>query len=315
MKRLWRRGAHPRPVTTARASVKLFLTMDPSPDPGPARRPGGRPDRLGRGGRPPPGEVHLGRLPAAAPDRRSAGRGPVREAGAGPAAQPRRGGGAGRPHPPVRRGERAGRPARGAGRRGAGDDATGRGQRLPGRGAAAAGAAAALRGRHTLALRDHDDQLDRGGAPGRDGQADVAIVSTDRAPGPDETTLCRQRFHWVAPRAPRGKPQPIRARLAREPCCGWAPAAAGGAPSTSCSAGCGLRPLSTIDVRSVSLMLAYVAPGAGHRARPRSRAARGGPRPPRRRGGRGAGPGRPPRLPPDPQAHQARGAIPRRSRR
>src|SRR3954451_10967126 len=36
-----------------------------------------------------------------------------------------------------------------------------------------------------------------------DGVVDVAMVSSDRPPGPDAVILCRQRFYWVAPR--RGK--------------------------------------------------------------------------------------------------------------
>ena len=32
------------------------------------------------------------------------------------------------------------------------------------------------------------------------GQVDVAMISTDRPAGPEETRLCRQRFFWIAPR-------------------------------------------------------------------------------------------------------------------
>jgi DNA-binding transcriptional LysR family regulator len=96
-----------------------------------------------------------------------------------------------------------------------------------------------------------------------DGQADVAIVSTDRAPGPDETTIGRQRFHWVAPRLPRGKPQPIRARLGHEPLLRLGAGSRGRRALDELLGRMRLRPVSTIDVRSVSLLLAYVRQGLG----------------------------------------------------
>jgi DNA-binding transcriptional LysR family regulator len=96
-----------------------------------------------------------------------------------------------------------------------------------------------------------------------DGQADVAIVSTDRTPGPDETTLCRQQFHWVGPRPARGKPQPIRARLAREPLLRLGAGSRGRRALDELLGRMRLRPVSTIDVRSVSLLLAYVRQGLG----------------------------------------------------
>jgi DNA-binding transcriptional LysR family regulator len=116
-----------------------------------------------------------------------------------------------------------------------------------------------------------------------DGQADVAIVSTDRAAGPDETTIGRQRFHWVAPRLPRAKPQAakpqatkpqaakpqatkpqaIRARLAHEPLLRLGPGSRGRRALDELLGRLRLRPVSTIDVRSVSLLLAYVRQGLG----------------------------------------------------
>jgi DNA-binding transcriptional LysR family regulator len=100
-----------------------------------------------------------------------------------------------------------------------------------------------------------------------DGQADVAIVSTDRAPGPDETTIGQQRFHWVAPRPPKGrsqgKPQPIRARLGQEPLLRLGAGSRGRRALDELLGRMRLRPVSTIDVRSVSLLLAYVRQGLG----------------------------------------------------
>jgi DNA-binding transcriptional LysR family regulator len=96
-----------------------------------------------------------------------------------------------------------------------------------------------------------------------DGQADVAIVSTDRAPGPDETTIGQQRFHWVAPRTAKGRPQPIRARLGQEPLLRLGAGSRGRRALDELLGRMRLRPLSTIDVRSVSLLLAYVRQGLG----------------------------------------------------
>ena len=72
----------------------------------------------------------------------------------------------------------------------------------------------------------------------RDGQVEVAMVSTDRAPGPDESLLCRQRFFWVAPRRPRRRAADPGPPARASPCCASAAAARGGASSTSCSAAC-----------------------------------------------------------------------------
>jgi DNA-binding transcriptional LysR family regulator len=96
-----------------------------------------------------------------------------------------------------------------------------------------------------------------------DSQADVAIVSTDRTAGADETALCRQRFHWVAPRAGKGKPPPIRTRLAREPLLRLGAGSRGRRALDELLGRMRLRPVSTIDVRSVSLLLAYVRQGLG----------------------------------------------------
>jgi DNA-binding transcriptional LysR family regulator len=96
-----------------------------------------------------------------------------------------------------------------------------------------------------------------------DGQADVAIVSTDRALGRDEVTLCQQRFFWIGPRLPRGRAQPLRARLGREPLLRLGPGSQGRRVLDEILGRLGLRPQSTIDVRSVSLLLSYVRQGLG----------------------------------------------------
>jgi DNA-binding transcriptional LysR family regulator len=95
------------------------------------------------------------------------------------------------------------------------------------------------------------------------GQVDVAMVSTDRAPGPDETLLCRQSFLWAAPRRPRGQAQPIRARLPREPLLRLGGGSQGRRILDELLGRVRLRPLSTIDVPSVSLMLSYARQGLG----------------------------------------------------
>ena len=97
----------------------------------------------------------------------------------------------------------------------------------------------------------------------RDGQVEVAMVSTDRAPGPDESLLCRQRFFWIAPRRPRGQAHPIRARLAREPLLRLGGGSQGRRMLDELLGRLRLRPLSTIDVPSVSLLLSYVRQGLG----------------------------------------------------
>jgi DNA-binding transcriptional LysR family regulator len=103
------------------------------------------------------------------------------------------------------------------------------------------------------------------------GQVDAAVVSTDRAPAPDEISLCRQSFCWVAPR-----PRPGRGRrgaaarmrsptalLAREPLLRLGAGSQGRRLLDEFLGRSGLRPASTIDVPSVSLLLSYVRNGLG----------------------------------------------------
>ena len=99
-----------------------------------------------------------------------------------------------------------------------------------------------------------------------DGQADVAIVSTDRPLGRDETGLGRQRFHWVAPRL-SGRRASSGAtpwtRLGREPLLRLGAGSQGRRVLDELVGRLRLRPQSTIDVRSVSLLLSYVRRGLG----------------------------------------------------
>jgi len=100
-----------------------------------------------------------------------------------------------------------------------------------------------------------------------DGQVDVAVISTDRAPTADETRLGAQRFYWVAPRA-AGKrkgapPPPIRTRLGQEPLLRLRPGSQGRRILDELLGRLRLRPLSTIDLPSVSLLLSYVRQGLG----------------------------------------------------
>ena len=94
-----------------------------------------------------------------------------------------------------------------------------------------------------------------------DGLIDVAMVSTHRPAGPDAVVLCRQRFFWVAPR--RGRTQPLRARLAKEPLLRLGAGSQGRRVLDELLARLRLQPPSTIDVPSVSLMLSYARQGLG----------------------------------------------------
>ena len=98
-----------------------------------------------------------------------------------------------------------------------------------------------------------------------DGLVDVALVSTHRPPGPDDVQLCRQSFFWVAPKVnrPGGRAQPISARLGREPLLRLGPGSQGRRLLDEMLGRLRVRPLSTIDVPSVSLMLSYARQGLG----------------------------------------------------
>ena len=96
-----------------------------------------------------------------------------------------------------------------------------------------------------------------------DGQVDVAMISTDRPLGTDETRLCAQQFFWIAPKAAGRKTEPIRTRLGREPLLRLGAGSQGRRILDELVGRLRLRPLSTIDLPSVSLMLSYVRQGLG----------------------------------------------------
>ena len=95
------------------------------------------------------------------------------------------------------------------------------------------------------------------------GQVDVAVVSSDRAPTVDETTLAAQPFNWVAPRMKGKGREPIRSRLSREPLLRLGAGSQGRRMLDEYLGRIRLRPVSTIDVPSVSLLLSYVRQGLG----------------------------------------------------
>ncbi|HXJ21188.1 MAG TPA: LysR family transcriptional regulator [Polyangia bacterium] len=97
------------------------------------------------------------------------------------------------------------------------------------------------------------------------GQVDVAIISTDRPLGPDDTRLCAQRFFWIAPRSASAgrKAGPIHARVGREPLLRLGAGSQGRRVLDELVGRSRLRPVSTIDLPSVSLMLSYVRQGLG----------------------------------------------------
>jgi DNA-binding transcriptional LysR family regulator len=95
------------------------------------------------------------------------------------------------------------------------------------------------------------------------GQVDVAMISTDRPIGADETRLCSQRFFWIAPRPAARRAEPIRARLGREPLLRLGAGSQGRRILDEALGRLRLRPLSTIDVPSVSLLLSYARQGLG----------------------------------------------------
>jgi DNA-binding transcriptional LysR family regulator len=94
-----------------------------------------------------------------------------------------------------------------------------------------------------------------------EGQVDVGMASAAREAGPDELLLLRQPFHWVAPR--RARAGAITARLPREPLLRLAPGSQGRRLLDEYLGRTRLRPLSTVDLPSVSLMLSYAAQGLG----------------------------------------------------
>lgn len=93
------------------------------------------------------------------------------------------------------------------------------------------------------------------------GQVDLGIISTDRDQAAEEVPLLRQPFCWVGPR--RRKARSVTARLAREPLLRLTAGSIGRRLLDEYLGRTGVRPLSTIDLPSVSLMLSYASRGLG----------------------------------------------------
>ena len=94
------------------------------------------------------------------------------------------------------------------------------------------------------------------------GQVDAAIVSTAAAhPGLEEHLLFEQPLKWVAAR--RDPPVAVDERLATEPVLRLSPGSLGRVVLDAYLERHGIQPVSTIDVPSVSLLIAYAATGCG----------------------------------------------------
>lgn len=94
------------------------------------------------------------------------------------------------------------------------------------------------------------------------GEVDAAIVSTAGPhPGLDEHLLFEQPLKWVA--AAREPATAVEVRLATEPVLRLSPGSYGRTVLDGYLERHGIRPVSTIDVPSVSLLVAYAATGCG----------------------------------------------------
>lgn len=94
------------------------------------------------------------------------------------------------------------------------------------------------------------------------GQVDAAIVSTTTShPGLDEVLLFEQPLRWIAAR--REPARPVAERLASEPVLRLSAGSLGRAVLDAWLERNGIRPVSTIDVPSVSLLVAYAVTGCG----------------------------------------------------
>ncbi len=95
-------------------------------------------------------------------------------------------------------------------------------------------------------------------------EVDVAIVTSLARPAAhDVRRLFRQPFVWVGPRTSGRHRRPLHDRLADEPVLRLAPGSHGRRLLDAYLERARIRPRSTIDVPSVSLLLAYVAGGVG----------------------------------------------------
>jgi DNA-binding transcriptional LysR family regulator len=96
------------------------------------------------------------------------------------------------------------------------------------------------------------------------GDVDLAVVTGQETPrGLEERHLFDQPFVWVGPRRGRHDRTPLTERLRREPVLRLAAESRGRALLDQYLADERIRPLSTIDVPSVSLLLSYVSGGLG----------------------------------------------------
>jgi len=96
------------------------------------------------------------------------------------------------------------------------------------------------------------------------GDVDLAVVTGQEAPrGLEDRHLFDQPFVWVGPRRGRRDRAPLVERLHREPVLRLAAESRGRALLDRYLADERIRPVSTIDVPSVSLLLSYVSGGLG----------------------------------------------------
>ena len=96
------------------------------------------------------------------------------------------------------------------------------------------------------------------------GDVDLAIVTGQETPrGLEDRHLFDQPFVWVGPRRGRRDSAPLTERLRREPVLRLSAESRGRAVLDDYLAEHRLRPVSTIDVPSVSLLLSYVSGGLG----------------------------------------------------
>ncbi|HKQ64495.1 MAG TPA: LysR family transcriptional regulator [Methylomirabilota bacterium] len=96
-----------------------------------------------------------------------------------------------------------------------------------------------------------------------DGDVDLAVVTGQETPrGIEERHLFDQPFVWVGPKRGRDR-TPLTERLRREPVLRLAAESRGRALLDQYFADERIRPVSTIDVPSVSLLLSYVSGGLG----------------------------------------------------
>jgi DNA-binding transcriptional LysR family regulator len=96
------------------------------------------------------------------------------------------------------------------------------------------------------------------------GDVDLAVVTGQDTPrGLEDRHLFDQPFVWVGPRRRRGDSTPLTERLRREPILRLAAESRGRALLDQYLADARIRPVSTIDVPSVSLLLSYVSGGLG----------------------------------------------------